>query len=437
MRHLRPVVLCAAIGAALLPAGASAAVGPTQLAYVTIVPCRIVDTRISGGPFAAKETRTFSLNGGAAQGGSGCTVYPGSVPFAVGLNVTVDATSLGSPSQSGFLAVLPQNPNGTSWMNYIGGDTIANAGTATVNQADGTFSIKTQTPANVIIDVFGYYEPGSSLVGATGATGATGAVGPTGANGVTGPAGPTGATGNIGVTGSTGPSGATGATGPLGLTGPTGATGNTGPAGATGATGAIGITGQTGPTGAAGPTGAGFANGTAAGQIYLTGGSPFAPQNPQSVSGDVTISSAAVTTLTTAAATGNRIVSALGNATAGTIPTARLGSNAAAGATAFLNANGAFAAAVPTLSTASTALTNSSANMPSGHYHITATCAAGKTVVSGGCVVTSSDSNFTAEINVALATSHLAGNGWVCGGGTATDTAPVITVTAEAYCAGP
>jgi len=225
MRHLRPAFLCTAIGAALFPASAGAAVAPTQLAYVTIVPCRIVDTRVSGGPFAAKETRTFSLNGGATQGGSGCTVYPGSVPFAVGLNITVDATALGSPSQSGYLAVLPQNPNGTSWMNYVGGETIANAGNATVNQADGTFSIKTQNPANVIIDVFGYYEPGSSVVGATGATGATGAAGPTGVAGATGPIGVTGATGAMGIAGATGATGATGVAGLDGATGPTGATG--------------------------------------------------------------------------------------------------------------------------------------------------------------------------------------------------------------------
>ena len=88
---ISPIFLCAAISSVLFPAGVSAVVAPTQLAYVTIVPCRIVDTRIAGGPLGAKETRTFSLNGGAAQGGSGCTVYPGSVPFAVGLNVTVDA----------------------------------------------------------------------------------------------------------------------------------------------------------------------------------------------------------------------------------------------------------------------------------------------------------------------------------------------------------
>jgi hypothetical protein len=47
--------------------------------------------------------------------------------------------------------------------------------------------------------------------------------------------------------------------------------------------------------GATGPPGAGFANGTSAGQVYLTGGSPFAPQSPQTVTGDITITGTAVT----------------------------------------------------------------------------------------------------------------------------------------------
>jgi len=40
---------------------------------------------------------------------------------------------------------------------------------------------------------------------------------------------------------------------------------------------------------------AGLTNGSAAGQIYLTGSSPFAPQAPQSVTGDISINSTAVT----------------------------------------------------------------------------------------------------------------------------------------------
>jgi hypothetical protein len=59
-----------------------------------------------------------------------------------------------------------------------------------------------------------------------------------------------------------------------------------------GAAGAIGPAGANGPTG---PPGAGFSNGTSAGQVYLTGSSPFSPQVPQTVTGDITISSTAVT----------------------------------------------------------------------------------------------------------------------------------------------
>jgi len=161
MRLFRSLIVLAACGLALLPIGtASAKFVPPKLNYVAITPCRIIDTRPTGGPFAAKETRSYSLNGGATQGGTGCTVYSGAnAPFAVAVNVTVDATALGSPSQYGYIALLPQNPTGTSWMNFAGGQIIANAGVATVNQADGTFSIKSQLPANVIVDVLGYYQP--------------------------------------------------------------------------------------------------------------------------------------------------------------------------------------------------------------------------------------------------------------------------------------
>jgi hypothetical protein len=57
----------------------------------------------------------------------------------------------------------------------------------------------------------------------------------------------------------------------------------------------LGATGATGSAGASGPPGAGFANGSSAGQVYLTGSSPFSPQAPQSVTGDISISSTAVT----------------------------------------------------------------------------------------------------------------------------------------------
>ena len=161
MNAPRPFV--AAINAVLLAGfagGALATVDTAGLVYTPITPCRIVDTRVTGGPFAAKEARTFQTNGAATQGGGACTVYSSTIPAALSLNVTVDATSLGSPAQYGFLNVTPTPGPGTSWMNFFGGQTVANAGVATINQLDGTFAIKTQNPANVIVDVFGNFSQG-------------------------------------------------------------------------------------------------------------------------------------------------------------------------------------------------------------------------------------------------------------------------------------
>jgi hypothetical protein len=226
MHAPRPLV--AAIHAVLLAGFAGdalAVVDTTGLVYTPITPCRIVDTRVTGGPFAAKETRTFQTNGAATQGGGACTVYSGTIPTALSLNVTVDATSLGSPTQYGYLSITPTGATGSSWMNFTGGQTIANAGLAAINSADGSFSIKTQNTANVVVDVFGYFSQGPA--GPTGATGPTGA---SGVQGVTGDAGATGAAGTTGAIGSTGFQGATGVTGATGATGMNGQVGATGSA---------------------------------------------------------------------------------------------------------------------------------------------------------------------------------------------------------------
>lgn len=154
-----PRLVVAALASFLIDSGVDAieAVNTAGLVYTPITPCRIVDTRVTGGPFAAKETRTFQTNGAATQGGGACTVYSGAIPAALSLNVTVDATTLGSPSQYGFLSLTPSPGPGSSWLNFFGGETVANAGVATINPVDGSFAIKTQNPANVVVDVFGYF----------------------------------------------------------------------------------------------------------------------------------------------------------------------------------------------------------------------------------------------------------------------------------------
>jgi|GEM_PF-2029142 len=134
----------------------------TDLTYVPISPCRIVDTRNSGagGNFAAREIRTYTYQGGAAQGGGTCTFTAGATPAALAVNVTAVSFGLGNnPNAFGFLSVYPEggNPTLTAWLNYLGSDTKGNAGVASINQADGKFSVYAQNPTHVVIDLFGVF----------------------------------------------------------------------------------------------------------------------------------------------------------------------------------------------------------------------------------------------------------------------------------------
>lgn len=176
--------------------------------------------------------------------------------------------------------------------------------------------------------------------GATGPTGATGAQGPQGATGAQGPKGDTGATGATGpqgVAGTTGPKGDTGATGPAGATGAQGPQGATGPIGPQGPQGAVGPVGATGATGATGPAGNGFANGSTGGQVYLTSSSsPYAPQVPQTMTGDVTISSSAATSLADNAVKTAKINN-------GAVTMAKISATGTADSTTFLRGDGQWA----------------------------------------------------------------------------------------------
>ena len=164
------VEAAADLRSALQTAAAPSAAGPqpqslgqttNDLIYVPIAPCRIVDTRNSGagGNFAAGESRTYAYAGGAAQGGATCTFTAGTTPAALAVNVTVVSSGLGNnPAAFGFLSVYPEGGSPTSsWLNYLGSDTKANAGIAAINQASGKFSVYTQNPTHVIVDLFGVF----------------------------------------------------------------------------------------------------------------------------------------------------------------------------------------------------------------------------------------------------------------------------------------
>jgi hypothetical protein len=136
----------------------------TDLTFVPIAPCRIVDTRASGagGVIPANSARLFTFNVSSAQGSSSCSpspygAYTGSAyPAAEAVNITVDETGLNAPLS--YLAVYPDGGSqGSSWMNYSGTAILANAGIMSINQSTGKFNVFVTGPTQAIIDVFGVF----------------------------------------------------------------------------------------------------------------------------------------------------------------------------------------------------------------------------------------------------------------------------------------
>ncbi len=130
------------------------AVPTPPLPLIGINPCRIVDTRGNGftgayGPPALTQgsPRNFTLTGqcgisGAAQ--------------AVSLNITVTNTQ-----GPGFILIYPQGgaqPN-VSTLNYVAGQTIANAAVVPLGTAGGITVIAGVSGTDLIIDTNGYYAP--------------------------------------------------------------------------------------------------------------------------------------------------------------------------------------------------------------------------------------------------------------------------------------
>ena len=302
----------------------------SNLVYVAITPCRLVDTR--AGSAGSGKTGQFgppSLVGGQPRifqiSESNCGV-PAAAAYSLNF---VSVTPAGQPV--GWIAAWPDDQPlpGTVILNAPQGGIVGNSAVVMAG-ADGGIQVMATGSTDLVVDMNGYYVQASTVQGPAGPQGPVGLQGPAGPQGQLGPIGPPGPLGAIGATGAAGPqgapvnfkgiwsngtdyaigdavsftpgggvrssyiamtantnvepdtdvsgsgghwallaeAGATGATGPVGLTGATGATGPTGAAGAAGSTGPQG---PIGPVGATGPTGATGATG-AAGLTFQTGG---------------------------------------------------------------------------------------------------------------------------------------------------------------------
>jgi hypothetical protein len=126
------------------------------ISFVGVLPCRLVDTRMAGFPagygtpsLTAGVPRNFDLNSQP-----NCTGIPSGVE-AYSLNFTVTQTQ-----GPGFLKVFPQggaDPGDVSTINYVAGQTIANAAIVPAGAGGGITVIAGVSGTQVIIDINGYF----------------------------------------------------------------------------------------------------------------------------------------------------------------------------------------------------------------------------------------------------------------------------------------
>ena len=141
-----------------------------DLVYTPITPCRIVDTRIVGGPIATNTMRSFAAftaTDFTAQGGDATNC---NIPMNVSA-VTVKVTA-SNPILNGYLTVFPSNearPLASS-LNYIANVDTSNESHFRLCRPScpTQFSVYTLFQSNVVIDVSGYFiEPEATALDCT------------------------------------------------------------------------------------------------------------------------------------------------------------------------------------------------------------------------------------------------------------------------------
>jgi hypothetical protein len=132
-----------------------------DLVYVPVTPCRILDTRIAGGPIPANSFRDFDLADVvrfAPQGGdtSNCNVGDKGSFAAAALNITVV-----SPNAAGYITAFPylaSQPTAAT-LNYVAGDIRNGLAIVRLDQSAATyeFSVYSFAQTHLVADVVGYF----------------------------------------------------------------------------------------------------------------------------------------------------------------------------------------------------------------------------------------------------------------------------------------
>jgi len=139
----------------------------SDLVYVPITPCRILDTRVAGGVIPANGTRdvdvtavsNYSFQGGDASNCSGAGAAGSFAAVAVNLTVV-------SPSIAGYITAYPYGTTRplAATVNYTAGDVRGNFAIVQLDQgsAANEMTIYSYAQTHVVADIVGYYRnPGA------------------------------------------------------------------------------------------------------------------------------------------------------------------------------------------------------------------------------------------------------------------------------------
>ena len=130
---------------------------PQALQFVTLPPCRVVDTRgtngtFGGPPIPANNSRSFPL----AEGDNPCGIPSDAIAYS--LNVTVIPNG-----RLGYLTIWPtgEGQPTVSTLNSPDGRTKANAVIVPAGTSNGSVSVYVTNTTNVLLDINGYFIPSS------------------------------------------------------------------------------------------------------------------------------------------------------------------------------------------------------------------------------------------------------------------------------------
>ena len=134
--------------------------GKMQNLYTPIAPCRVLDTRIGGGPIPANSIRNVYVSGTfgfAPQGGTtgGCGVPLGATSVAATV-LSVNSTNTGRVTAYPSAGSAP-----TATTLYFSKGVTTSTGT-TLSLTPGAakqLAIKAYVTTDVVVDVLGYYQP--------------------------------------------------------------------------------------------------------------------------------------------------------------------------------------------------------------------------------------------------------------------------------------